>query len=233
VNNMILNSNFRNNAISIDASSPRQDGPIVVGGDIQVSNTINNGMTCVGIWSSTSLRVLGTHIDVRAAKDNTPCEGMRLVGDGSNIQARMESNVTGVKATGIHFLGGKQGARTISSITRDSTGKYVTVTINNHALVAGQTVTISSVTPASFNGPFFITTATANTFTYDRSGTPSDTGSGGTATGSPNINNYVKVNASSFNVAVFSIPMPIPTTSRLWEVATTLSTQTTASSTAS
>lgn len=202
VNNMIVNSTFRNNGISIDASSPRQDGPIVVGGDIEVANTINNGMTCVGIWSSTSLRVLGTHIDVRGAKDGTPCEGIRLVGDVSNIQARMESNITGVKATGIHFLGGKQGTQTISSITRDSTGKYVTVTINNHALVAGQTVTISGVTPASFNGPFFITTATANTFTYDQPGTPNETGTGGTATGSPNVNNYVKINAASFNVAV-------------------------------
>lgn len=58
-----------------------------------------------------------------------------------------------------------QNATTIAG-----SGTTATVTLTAHGYVTGQTITVSGVTPAAFNGSWVITVTATNTFTYTYTG---------------------------------------------------------------
>lgn len=62
-------------------------------------------------------------------------------------------------------ISGATQSSTLDSIT--CSGTTVTATKIAHEIIVGNKVTISGVTPASYNGTFTVTTATADTFQYE------------------------------------------------------------------
>ncbi len=210
-NNIVLfHVKGQNNSVFYDASQGKQDGPIVIGGDIFPTNTKNSrptnppwnsmtwGSTCFGIMSSGSIRLSGTHFDVGADSTTTQaCVGILTLAAGI-ISGKFES--TPNTGTGIVMGGGSNSTVTITAanaVQRTAGTNYVTATKTGGftGFTPGQVVNVASVNSTdqqNFDGSFVITSQTANSITYDYPGNGTLAQNSNTVTVSGIVSSLVK-----------------------------------------
>ncbi len=99
-------------------------------------------------------------------------QGMR----GDWLWMRSTGTLNTVAGTQDYSLSVQSASQSPSSITRSSS--VATVTLTNHGFQIGQSVVISGASQAEYNGTVTITAKTANTFTYNVSGSPATPATG-------------------------------------------------------
>jgi len=105
----------------------------------------------------------------------------------TNWHAMYHANITGAAPhlnLGFSFVAGKAG--TIASASTDA-GSTVTFTDNDHGLVAGDFITLNTMSDASYDGVYEVQSATTHTFTINETNTES------TETGTWQMGSYLLV----------------------------------------
>ena len=198
-NIILLHVKGKNNSIFYDASQGKQDGPILIGGDILPNNLVNSKPAnppwsgyagCFGIMSSGGIRLYGTHFDVNTDFSGNPCIGILTLSAGV-ISGKFES--AGGNGTGVVLGGGSTTSASLGATSCSKSSNAVTCTATN-SLSPGQVITVSGHTGAdatNFDGNFVVTSATSSQFTYDYPGANATSSTTGTV--SPKVSTSVKV----------------------------------------
>jgi type IV pilus assembly protein PilY1 len=111
--------------------------------------------------------VLATNVNLRNVYTCLGCgSGASLAGDSANHFTTANTAID-------PLLFGISAPHTVGSLdrVRDETGTVI-ATVPNHGFAENQQVSIKGATPGDYNGDFFVTSVTTNTFRYTLTGTP-------------------------------------------------------------
>ncbi|MFT3787347.1 MAG: RHS repeat-associated core domain-containing protein [Tepidisphaeraceae bacterium] len=133
-----------------------------------------------GIDARTETDMLGRTIQTIAAYvDGTPSDGddqttqYTYTGSGDILTLKAVLPSSAIQETKYVYSEPTQTATTVTRL-----GSTVIVSLTAHGYKQGEMVTISGASDAAYNGTFRVASATANSFTYTISGTPTSPASG-------------------------------------------------------